>query len=63
MVQKVQVALLALIAAALLALVVRPDQPPRVVVEPCVVVVNPTQRLNAEGRPVYVPDPLGGSGC
>jgi hypothetical protein len=60
--QKVQVGLLAVIAAAVLALLARPPDP--VVVSgnrPCVVVVNPTQKT-IDGRKVYQPETIG-NGC
>lgn len=59
--ERVKVALLAVIAAALIGLLVRPEAPAQASA-PCVVVVNETPETR-DGRVVYKPEPLVRTGC
>lgn len=54
--ERVKVALLAVIAAALIGLLVRPEAPAQAVA-PCVIVVSATPETR-DGRVVYKPKPL-----
>jgi hypothetical protein len=63
--EKMRTALLAVIAVALLGILVTQmtEGPATVSVEPCVVVVNPTRAVSAEGYPVADPYVPPSDGC